>query len=101
LLEVDVSGSQIENFGDALWWSATTITTVGSELYPVTVGGRILAFLLMIYAIGVFSYFIGAIASVLVDFDTRKKPRKEESEIQLTERELAALRSILEKGEKR
>ena len=102
LLEVDASGAQIENFGDALWWSATTITTVGSELYPVTVGGRVLAFLLMIYAIGVFSYFIGAIASVLVDFDARKAPqKKEEDGVQLTERELAALRSILEKVEKR
>ncbi len=100
LLEVEATGSQIENFGDALWWSATTITTVGSELYPVTPGGRILAFLLMIYAIGVFSYFIGAIASVLVDFDARKTSRKEEaSGVQLTERELAALRSILKKGD--
>lgn len=102
LLEVEAAGSQIENFGDALWWSATTITTVGSELYPVTVGGRILAFLLMIYAIGVFSYFIGAIASVLVDFDTRKTPQKEKEDgVQLTERELTALRSILEKSEER
>ena len=102
LLEAGAAGSQIENFGDALWWSATTITTVGSEVYPVTVGGRILAFLLMIYAIGVFSYFIGAIASVLVDFDARKKPqKKEEDGVRLTERELAALRSILEKGEER
>ena len=102
LLEVDASGSQIENFGDALWWSATTITTVGSELYPVTVGGRILAFVLMIYAIGVFSYFIGAIASVLVDFDARKTPqKKEEDGVQLTERELASLRSILEKSKNR
>lgn len=102
LLEVDADGGRIENFGDALWWSATTITTVGSELYPVTAGGRILAFILMIYAIGVFSYFIGAIASVLVDFDSRQKVEPEtENGVQLTERELAALRSILEKNEKR
>ncbi len=102
LLEVEAAGSQMENFGDALWWSATTITTVGSEVYPVTVGGRILAFLLMIYAIGVFSYFIGAIASVLVDFDSKQKPDPETDEnVGLTERELAALRSILEKNENR
>ena len=102
LLEVDAAGSQIENFGDALWWSATTITTVGSEVYPVTVGGRILAFGLMIYAIGVFSYFIGAIASVLVDFDSKQNTNPEtDKEVSLTERELAALRSILEKNENR
>ena len=101
LLEVGAAGSQIENFGDALWWSATTITTVGSELYPVTAGGRILGFVLMLYAIGVFSYFIGAIASVLVDFDVRQQAEPEtKNEARLTERELAALRSILEKNEK-
>lgn len=101
LLEVEAAGGQIENFGDALWWSATTITTVGSEIYPVTIGGRILAFLLMIYAIGVFSYFIGAIASVLVDFDSKQKTAPEtENGVSLTEHELAALRSILEKSDK-
>lgn len=100
LLEIDASGGRIENFGDALWWSATTITTVGSEIYPVTVGGRILAFVLMIYAIGVFSYFIGAIASVLVDFDSKQKVEPDaENGVKLTERELAALRSILDKSD--
>lgn len=103
LLEHQAPNSRLENFGDALWWSATTITTVGSELYPVTLGGRILAFLLMIYAVGIFSYFIGAIASVLIDFDARKTLRNEKSQdgVQLSRRELAALRSILEKSEER
>jgi hypothetical protein len=50
----------------------------------------------------VFSYFIGAIASVLVDFDSKQKPDPETDEdVGLTERELAALRSILEKNENR
>lgn len=101
LIEADAPGTTIENFGDALWWAAALVTTVGSELYPVTAGGRILAFLLMIYAIGVFSYFIGAIASVLVDFDSRQKAGSgTEGEVRLTERELSALRTILEKSEK-
>lgn len=72
LLEVNAPGAQIRTFGDALWWSATAVTTVGSELYPVTTGGRVLGFLLMLYAVGVFSYFIGAIASVLVGSDARR-----------------------------
>lgn len=97
LIESDAPGTTIEDFGDALWWSGALVTTVGSELYPVTAAGRILAFLLMLYAIGVFSYFIGAIASVLVDFDARHK-QEEEAGVQLTERERAALRSILEKS---
>src|SRR3712207_4349649 len=76
LLEVGAPGSPIEDFGDALWWSAALVTTIGSELYPVTAAGRILGFMLMIYAIGIFTYFIGSVASVLVAFDAGQADRK-------------------------
>jgi len=102
LLEEGAPGSQIKTFGDALWWSATVLTTVASELYPVTIGGRILGFLLMLYAIGIFSYFIGAIASVLVESDARRTQETEEKNgLDLSRRELEALRSILERAEKK
>lgn len=100
LLESGASGSTIEDFGDALWWSASLVTTVGSELYPVTAGGRILAFLLMIYAVGVFSYFIAAIASVLVEVDARRTTARKENGVRLSESEIQALRSILERTER-
>jgi len=101
LLEEDAPDSQIKTFGDALWWSATIVTTVASELYPVSVGGRVVGFLLMLYAIGIFSYFIGAIASVLVESDARRtKETEEEHGLDLSRRELEALRSILERAEK-
>jgi voltage-gated potassium channel len=100
LLEGEAPGSQVKTFGDTLWWSASLVTTIGRELYPVTIGGRLLAFLLSIYAIGVFSYFIGAIASVLVDFDARQAPKSDGKEgIRLSRREADALRSILERSE--
>lgn len=99
LLEVDAPGSQIDGFGDALWWSSTLVTTVGSEVSPVTTGGRVVAFLLMLYAVGIFSYFIGSIASVLVESDRRAKERPSEGAAGLDEREVEALRSILKKAE--
>ncbi len=101
LLEAESPGSQIRTFGDALWWSATLVTTVGSELYPVTVGGRILGYLLMLYAIGIFSYFIGAIASVLVESDARRTSEaKREGGVSLSQAELKSLRSIMERADK-
>jgi voltage-gated potassium channel len=98
LLEEGAPGSTIETFGDALWWSAALVTTVSSELYPVTAGGRVLAFLMMLYALGVFSYFIASIASILVEFDRKAPPEKEG--VELSESELDSLRSILKKAGK-
>src|SRR3712207_8947443 len=52
LLEADAPAAPIKDFGDALWWSGALVTTVGSEIYPVTAGGRVLGFVLMLYAVG-------------------------------------------------
>lgn len=101
ILESGAPGSQMETFGDALWWSATTVTTVASEVYPVTAGGRILGFLLMLYAVGVFSYFIASMASVLVGSDARQTSEGENESLRLNQRELDALHSILDRAERR
>jgi voltage-gated potassium channel len=104
MLESDAPGSRMETFGDALWWSASLVTTVASEIYPVTPGGRILGFLLMLYAVGIFSYFIASISSLLIDLDARrasKEPAAEEKDgVRLTRGELDVLRSILDREEK-
>ena len=100
ILEAGAPGSQMQNFGDALWWSAALVTTVASEINPVTTGGRIIGFLLMLYAVGIFSYFIASIATLLVELDAQRAPEAEEKDrLQLSEREQDVLRSILERSE--
>ena len=48
-VERHAPGAHITTFGDALWWSITTVTTVGyGDFTPVTVGGRVVAVALMI-----------------------------------------------------
>jgi voltage-gated potassium channel len=101
LLEAGTQGSRIQDFGDALWWSAALVTTIGSGLYPITTGGRILAFLIMIYAIGVFTYFIGSVASVLVALDAWRTQRPEEGGgVELSDGEIKTLRSIVKRAER-
>lgn len=65
-LERGVAGANITSMGDALWWSASTLTTVGSEAYPVTPEGRMLAVLLMLYGLGLAGYITAALAALLL-----------------------------------
>jgi voltage-gated potassium channel len=47
--EQDAQGPNITTFGDALWWAATTVTTVGyGDRFPVTGQGRLIAVALMV-----------------------------------------------------
>lgn len=66
-VERPAPGANIRNFGDAVWWSISTITTVGyGDLYPVTVVGRIVAALLMIGGISMVGAITAMIASWIV-----------------------------------
>lgn len=59
--------SNIKTAEDAIWWTYTTITTVGyGDKYPVTTEGRILAMLLMTFGVGMFGTFTAYIASIFV-----------------------------------
>lgn len=102
MLEVGAPHAHIRNFGDAVWWSVTTVTTVGSSLDVVTPGGRILGFVLMIYGVGVFSYVTASIASAFVGVDqnkvARQQARREEAHFRLSQDEISTLRAILERA---
>ena len=64
--EATVSGAGLDNYGDAVWWTAMIMTTLGSEYWPLTVEGRVLCWLLALYALGVFSYITANIASFFI-----------------------------------
>lgn len=59
--------ANITDFGDAIWWAVTTMTTVGyGNHYPVTPGGRLVAVGLMIGGIALLGTVIAMLASWLV-----------------------------------
>jgi voltage-gated potassium channel len=68
ILQVETApNSNIKTAEDALWWSYSTLTTVGyGDKYPVTTEGRILAAILMTTGVGLCGTFAGYIASILL-----------------------------------
>lgn len=66
--------ASIDSFGDALWWSLVTTTTVGyGDISPASTGGRILAAFLMLLGIGFLGMVTGSIATYFVDKLSRSK----------------------------
>jgi voltage-gated potassium channel len=60
-------GATINSFGKALWWSVTTVTTVGyGDVYPVTNVGRIIAAMLMIGGISLAGVVTASLASWII-----------------------------------
>lgn len=61
------SSGRLNSFFDALWWSSTTITTVGyGDVYPVTAVGRLIGVVTMVVGISTFAVVTAKVAEFLV-----------------------------------
>lgn len=50
----------------SLWWAVVTLTTVGyGDVYPITTGGRIFTFFILIIGVGIVTVPAGLVASAL------------------------------------
>lgn len=61
--------AQPENFSsifDSLWWAIITLTTVGyGDVYPITVGGKVFTFFILMIGLGIVAIPTGIISSAL------------------------------------
>ena len=87
--------SNINTFGDALWWSITTVTTVGyGDHFPATTEGRAVAVGLMIGGIALIGVVTATIASWLID-RVRDIQESTEPDLAMLHAELREVRSEL------
>lgn len=69
-LEAGQPNARIHNLEDSIWWTVSTITTVGyGDVVPVTTGGRALGIILQIIGVIMSSSIIG---SLVVQLNRKK-----------------------------
>ncbi len=77
--------SNIKTGMDALWWSLTTITTVGyGDHFPVTIEGRVVAAVLMGLGIALYGTFTAFISGRIMEL-TQKQAEEESTHLPVTE----------------
>jgi voltage-gated potassium channel len=93
------SRAGLGTYGNALWWTAMLMTTLGSEYWPQTPEGRVLCLLLSIYALAVFGYLTASIASFFIGQDAEAEDGEVAgaADIRALRREIASLRAELVK----
>ncbi|MEG0307930.1 MAG: ion channel [Clostridium sp.] len=68
-------GEAISTYGDALWLSLVTLTTVGyGDISPKTSAGKVIAIVLMLTGIGFLSMLTSTISSYLISMKEQRDP---------------------------
>ncbi|MDE5872841.1 MAG: ion transporter, partial [Lachnospiraceae bacterium] len=69
--------TQPENFKNAfsgIWWSVSTMLTVGyGDIYPITIGGRVMAIFISFLGVGLVAIPTGIISAGFVEYYTKIK----------------------------
>lgn len=94
----------INTYEDAVWWAVVTATTVGyGDIAPVTGPGRMIAFVLMVFGIGLLGMVTGSVATFFIGEEKKKRTsvafiQKELDRVdELTEKDIDTLMVLLEK----
>lgn len=106
--ESGLESSSLRTFFDAIWWSFTTVTTVGyGDIVPITMEGKVIGITLMIFGITVWSGIISLLTAAIVEkrYEERTSLKRELRSIvkkyidksnQLTYEERKLLQKLLE-----
>ncbi|MBN1907551.1 MAG: ion transporter [Deltaproteobacteria bacterium] len=64
--ENEAQPEQFKSVFHSLWWAVATLTTVGyGDVYPITIGGKIFTFIILMIGLGIVAVPAGLLASSL------------------------------------
>jgi voltage-gated potassium channel len=90
-------GTDFKSFWDGVWWATVTVTTVGyGDIYPKSVGGRIVAMVVMLVGVGFLAVLTATIASYFVKSDRGEEHASVTAALARIESDLAAVKARLE-----
>lgn len=73
LFEAEHPESQLDSFGEAVWWTLTTLTTVGAASEPQSIGGRVVGLLVMLSGLVILGYVAGVVGALLFERGRRAR----------------------------
>jgi voltage-gated potassium channel len=90
--EHDAQPDQFASIFHSLWWAVTTLTTVGyGDMYPITAGGKLFTFFVLMIGLGIIAVPTGLVASALAiarqEDKDKDKGKKTEIEIETEQNE--------------
>jgi voltage-gated potassium channel len=86
-------GSQHLNDWQGIYWAVTTMTTLGSSIYPTTTGGEIVSVAILVIGIGFVALLTGAFAQRFLSPEIAEV--EEELEAEQVSAEQVAMRELL------
>jgi len=94
ILELETGPTaNIETPVDALWWGLVTVSTVGyGDLYPVTDSGRLMASLLILAGVGLFTTLSGFLANKFFQPDSQEQ----DAQIEVLRNDIAEMKGMLQ-----
>ena len=73
--ERDAQPEVFRSIFHCMWWAVSTLTTVGyGDIYPITVGGRVFTFVILMVGLGIIAVPAGLVASALSQTLQEEKP---------------------------
>ena len=91
-----LSPNSFDNLGDAAWWSATTVTTIGyGDVVPGTSGGRVIAVFVMFASVATVSFTTAVVTAAFVGYQQRRMGGDRERHEEILEK-LARIEKRLE-----
>ena len=96
-VQATIDTGDFKTFWDGVWWAVVTVTTVGyGDVYPTTVGGRIVAIVLMLTGIGFLAVLTATISSRFVKQERSEETTTITDSLARIESDIAALKARLD-----